>query len=265
MSMDSNFILIVGPPNSGKLRISKLIQGIKDDKISETREHNSTDSHSGLIHKTKITTKYYTSNVDIFIDEIPSKRTPIFSEDDKINALKKWCNEFFSPEMESLVESLDGIIFTINIKDDSLEYADELLNVVHRVKTLSNEDNLLAVVATTPKGSNGWDKRYFDEIEDIFIEHGFEFIDFDKQGKNEYKESQGKDRIVELIECHEWRYMELIKKTNSEETENEVKEEKSLDELLVKLNEAKEHAKHLSPAEKDKYANEVIKDIEAYI
>lgn len=43
-----------------------------------------------------------------------------------------------------------------------------------------------------------------DDWEDICQDHGFEFIDFELAGKNEYKESQGVARLREALEANDW-------------------------------------------------------------
>ena len=43
-----------------------------------------------------------------------------------------------------------------------------------------------------------------EDWEDICQDHGFEYIDFELTGKNEYKESQGVARLREALEANDW-------------------------------------------------------------
>ncbi|KAI5965665.1 IRC6 [Candida pseudojiufengensis] len=286
--MIPNHILIVGSPNSGKLRISDLIQSNTEvDRVESLVDKN---SHCGTIHKTELTTKYYTIKLNILIDEYANCKDDE-SEEHKIKAMINWCDEFLSEEMEELREVLDGIIFTINVKEDSEIYINSQMDVIDKIRSKLDSNHVwpgfIAVVGSLPVGSN--EDQYnskFEEIEDKAITYGLEFINFQLRGKNEYKETQGKDRILELIESHEWSNMELIKSSTEmyESNKNEKliqmserllqddKEERttpehndSLDKWFTKLTLARENAKNLSPSDREEYANEVIKELVDYI
>lgn len=275
--MIPNHILILGSPNSGKLRVSKLISNDKD--FPEIKEN---ESHSGIIIKTSLSTKYYHIKLNILIDEYPEERNKSVTDEEKLLDLEKWFNEFKSEEFGELREVLDGLVFTVNMKADSLEFIEKALETVSEIRTsLGDEesqwDGLISIIGSTTQGELV-DDDTVEEIEDLVITHGFEFINLNTQGINEFKEKQGKDRVVELIESHEWTNMELLKVNPDQYEKNkmnkveqmkqnllEEKESMDLDVVFSKLSVAKERAEDMTQEQKEKYANEIIEEIIDFI
>ncbi|KAK6867788.1 Increased recombination centers protein 6 [Candida tropicalis] len=275
--MIPNHILILGSPNSGKLRVSKLISNDKD--FPEIKEN---ESHSGIIIKTSLSTKYYHIKLNILIDEYPEERNKSVTDEEKLLDLEKWFNEFKSEEFGELREVLDGLVFTVNMKADSLEFIEKALETVSEIRTsLGDEesqwDGFISIIGSTTQGESV-DDDTVEEIEDLVITHGFEFINLNTQGINEFKEKQGKDRVVELIESHEWTNMELLKVNPDQYEKNkmnkveqmkqnllEEKESMDLDVVFSKLSVAKERAEDMTQEQKEKYANEIIEEIIDFI
>ncbi|EER35533.1 conserved hypothetical protein [Candida tropicalis MYA-3404] len=275
--MIPNHILILGSPNSGKLRVSKLISNDKD--FPEIKEN---ESHSGIIIKTSLSTKYYHIKLNILIDEYPEERNKSVTDEEKLLELEKWFNEFKSEEFGELREVLDGLVFTVNMKADSLEFIEKALETVSEIRTsLGDEesqwDGFISIIGSTTQGESV-DDDTVEEIEDLVITHGFEFINLNTQGINEFKEKQGKDRVVELIESHEWTNMELLKVNPDQYEKNkmnkveqmkqnllEEKESMDLDVVFSKLSVAKERAEDMTQEQKEKYANEIIEEIIDFI
>lgn len=275
--MIPNHILILGSPNSGKLRVSKLISNDKD--FPEIKEN---ESHSGIIIKTSLSTKYYHIKLNILIDEYPEERNKSVTDEEKLLELEKWFNEFKSEEFSELREVLDGLVFTVNMKADSLEFIEKALEIVSEIRTsLGDEesqwDGFISIIGSTTQGELV-DDDTVEEIEDLVITHGFEFINLNTQGINEFKEKQGKDRVVELIESHEWTNMELLKVNPDQYEKNkmnkveqmkqnllEEKESMDLDVVFSKLSVAKERAEDMTQEQKEKYANEIIEEIIDFI
>lgn len=271
--MIPNHILILGSPNSGKLRIANLIS--RNEEIPQLED---AESHSGLIIKTSLRTKYYFLKLNILIDEyLESKEAP---DESKLSELHKWYQEFKSEEFGELREVLDGLMFTINMKTDSISFIGEALEIIEQIKlSLGDEESFhnwggfIAVVGSCPENQVVEDDVVL-EIEDMVLSHGLEFINLSTEGENEYKEKQGKDRIVELVESHDWTNLEMVKVDSKQYEANKLakiesmkhklineKEELDLDDIFKKLNLARDHALSLTQNEKDKYANKIIDEI----
>lgn len=271
-----NHVLIIGPPNSGKLRISDLI--LKGDE-SSTRSAMSSDSHSGIIQTCSLSTKYYSINLKLMIDEYPSNRNNSASVDEYIKELNEWKGDFFTDEMEELRDALDGIIFTFNMNID--QFLPNLLNEVDDIRAqlelLPSWDGFLAIVGTVPLGE-GVELYKMDAIEDEIITHGIEFINLEKSGINEYRERVGKDRLVELFETHDWSTMDLVERDQGEyqESKNSKLQDmqtsllnegnpNDLEDMFSKINLAREKANGLPQDEREKYAKEVVDEFMEFI
>ncbi|CAI5759496.1 unnamed protein product [Candida verbasci] len=269
--MIPNHILIIGSPNSGKLRTTNIITKNKQIDINN-------DSHSGIIVKTDITTKYYSLKLNILIDEFPECRNFNLTEDQKLIELNKWIDEFQLDEFAELREVLDGLFFTVDMKD-SINYITRILSNVERLRNILSDKlewgGFIAIVGTSK--TEEADEDIVGEIEDVVISYGFEFINLNLEGKNEYKETVGKDRIIELIESHEWSNMDLIETSEEKYTQNKQEKlntmtdplikEKSmeLDEIFSKLAIARDNINNIPSDKRDDFANKIINEIIDYI
>ncbi|KAI5962863.1 IRC6 [Candida margitis] len=271
-----NHVLIIGPPNSGKLRMADLIS--KSDPAS-TRSGVNDDSHSGIIQMTSFSTKYYTVDLKLMIDEYPSNRN-YSAYEEYIKELRDWKDEFLAEEAEELREVLDGIIFTINMNWDQSDFLPLLLNEIDdiraRVEQNGDWDGFWAVVGTVPSGESA-ELFKMDGIEDEVITHGFEFINMEQSGINEHRERMGRDRLLELFETHDWTNMELIRQDQNQYHDNKLNKLKEmhtglldennvdLEQMFSKINLAKEKASKLPQAEREQYAKELVDEFMEFI
>ncbi|KAK6198928.1 increased recombination centers protein 6 [Scheffersomyces amazonensis] len=261
--MIPNHILILGAPHSGKLRISKTLcddvydQIVDDDKIQS--------SHSGIIIKSKVSTKYYSVNLNILVDEYPEIRNEQeeeYSVEHKLRSLKKWKDEFLSDECSELRDVLDGFIYCISLDDNTINDISDSIEIINEIRNgiVGDRDwnGFIAIVGTSTKDKNDLN----EDVEDLVILNGYEYIDFDKSGRNEYHETVGKDRIVEIVQSNEWTHMETKENVNYDnnkkkkmyemtrgllssegeerEEEEEVNSKLDLDEIFAKLKLAKD-------------------------
>ncbi|KAG7664516.1 IRC6 [[Candida] subhashii] len=289
--MIPNHILVLGSPNSGKVRIAQLISQDQDFDYHDVSEDN---SHSGIIVKTSLSTKYYSIDLNILIDEYPESRDDLsehFTDETKLADLHEWYDEFISEDYQELRDALDGIIFTVNLEQDSPELITKAMEIISDIRNAmaghdddDNSDGWLGFVAVvgTPliQSNQEVSKEILDEIEDVVISNGFEFINFAEEGMNEYREKRGKDRIIELLETHEWSNMELKKNDHYKENKlNKIEEMKvgllekegpsddddEIDKIFEKLTIAKHHIHSLPQDQKEKYANDVVEEIIDFI
>lgn len=293
-----NNVLIIGGPHTGKIQICQFIT--KDLKVETLNEN----SHSGILYKHDFSTQYYKIKLNLLVEEFPETRDRIETqtEDERYESLVAWFNEFKGEEFKELREALDGFIFTINIDQDSIEYLEKCCEIIHKIRNQLNEDvgqwDGLLIVAGVVESSHNQNLEKAEQIEDLLITYGFEFVDLSKRGYNEYKEKLGEDRLLEIFESHEWSNIDLNKdngyeqnKYNKldemtkglldvEEEENEEEEEEmsnvieeskskdkimDLDQLFARLLTAKENVSMLKDNEREDYVNKVIKDVINYI
>ena len=288
-----NHVLILGAPRSGKLRVANILsKNLPSSQLGEVPS----DSHSGIIMKASVTTKYYSVDLNLLIDEFPEHRSANISGEKALQSLNKWTDEFVSEEYQELREVLDGFIFCIDIENDSIDHIESCLEFVGRIRQkLSNNDEndwsgFLAIVGTTTS-SVPTHESILEQVEDAVISNGLEFIDLQQNGENEFREKIGTDRLVELIETHEWTHMDLVSvnyqtnKTNrakemtkglldveeevdnDEEEHNEEHDTKTMDlsEIMLKLQVARDNARTLTSDQREIYINNIIEEMIDYI
>lgn len=282
--MVPRYILVIGAPHSGKLRLVQGLLAPDSKELSDVRIGE--NSHGGLIIPHAVDTTYFSVKIKLLVDEFPDTRSTACA--DKPMQLREWVTEFIGPECSDLHEVLEGVILCVDMIDGPRTIESFMEAIIPVKELLCNEGNekFFAVAATL---HNKPDKPDL-EIEDIVISCGVEFVDMRKSGYNEFKEKIGIDRIRELMETHPWPDMQL--KHEYEKNKNTkarqmttpllsqsqrddsapslgMDRDQSLDEGLEhvfhKLKLAKARADNMSEAEKEKYIQDVIDEVIDFI
>mmetsp|Transcript_4746 Transcript_4746/g.5758 ORF Transcript_4746/g.5758 Transcript_4746/m.5758 type:complete len:191 (-) Transcript_4746:6402-6974(-) len=124
--MIPNHVLVLGAPNTGKLRICELISSRKLDFTSVDSK-----SHSGLIFKTDLSTKYYSLRLNLLVDEYPQQR----------NSLE--CNSEEEEEEEAMREQeFEGEESMDENHDENVEDEDDSDNEHDNSQTDNPDDDL---------------------------------------------------------------------------------------------------------------------------
>ncbi|TGO55896.1 hypothetical protein BOTNAR_0235g00080 [Botryotinia narcissicola] len=179
-------ILAVSRPDSG---LVDLLKGLTGSAPALTG-----DSIAGVTHDWPIKTNYYTASVPIWLDEIHEPEV--------------WCKEFLAPEAREVLTVLDAFIVCFRKPVDEAElraFKILLESVAEVVKEGCGYtwDGVCLAVAM-PQSTTPYLEKSFDEWEELCQEHGFEFIDFESKGRNEYSEPMGLERLKEALEANEW-------------------------------------------------------------
>lgn len=282
--MIPNHVLILGAPNTGKLRTCQRI-------VYQNLEFKSVDpeSHSGVIFKTDLTTKYYSLKLNLLVDEYPQERRILTEseqgETKKLEGLKKWYDEFISDDFQELREAIDGVIFCLNIDSDSLEYIESCMELFSKIREKLDEegnDNFFSVIVGDSQTS-----KINEAVEDLIIPYGIEYVNLFEKGQGEFRDKIGQDRLYEIIETHEWSQMNLKQQSdlsayedrkqkdlndmteyliNRKEDEGGIESTKmDLGDILVKVQQAKDNIKNMDDKQKEAYANKTINDIIDFI
>lgn len=270
--MKTNNVLILGPPKSGKIRIA---QHITKDLDTSTIQP---ESHSGLIYNYTLNTKYFSLDVNLLIEEYPDSRASLAAIE---TLLQSFLDEFKTPEFTELRDALDGLVFTIDIFADA-KIIQKLLDTFIKIKELLEENDIFVVVVGFAEADQ---KPLLEIVEDEVIAHGFEYVNFNEYGTNEYMEKIGKDRLVEIFHTHEWSQTD---KPISDETYTQHKTEKlgsmaeplidnedspatderlarvDLDTLLAKLSVDKLRAQGLTEEEKKQFVDDLVDNYMEY-
>ncbi|KAI5819052.1 hypothetical protein BZA77DRAFT_305591 [Pyronema omphalodes] len=113
------------------------------------------------------------------------------AEEEEEETLETWTQNYCSPAAREILEVLGSIIITF--RQPSISVIESIGKIV---KSIGRDWDgvLLAISLTKPS----------EEIEDLCQRHGFEVIDFQAKGKNEYGETQGMVRVREALEANDW-------------------------------------------------------------
>ncbi|KAK9359758.1 hypothetical protein V1504DRAFT_457060 [Lipomyces starkeyi] len=237
--MSSKRILVLGPPKSGKFTLLKELTG-----STPTLSANSTSAqtsaeipteqrrptHAGLSHTLTLLNKYFETEVPIWIDEYDD------TSDD--TGIRGWATSFSSADANEVVSALGAIVYTFRKPETRDEYVDvkskveQELRIIHDMlishyKSQNMEDQqdeedfdelidwdgislAVAIPSATAKtlSSDDMNKASIEldaeEWETLLQPFGFEFIDIQKKGRNDYGELLGLERIQEALETYSW-------------------------------------------------------------
>jgi len=157
-------------------------------------------SAAGLTHEWLLETKYYTTTLPIWIDEITD--------------VSEWRTAFTAPEAREVITALGAWIYCFRkpvnetdlstIKDTMQAVAD----AIERACGFSGDQVCLAVAM--PQTTTPYLDMPNEDWEDICTDAGFEYVDFENTGKNEFGEKVGVHRVRESLEACEWESAEGI-------------------------------------------------------
>lgn len=134
------------------------------------------DSIAGTTHNWEVKTSYYTASIPIWLDEI--SEPPV------------WSSEFLAPEAREVLTVLGAFVvcFRKPVDEAGLKDVKVLLeNVAEVVKEGCGYswDGVCLAVAM-PQSKTPYLEKSFDEWEELCQEFGFEFVDFESKGRNEF-------------------------------------------------------------------------------
>lgn len=192
--MDHNNVLVLGAPGTGKVRLAQFIT--HDYDTSTLEDH----THSGLVYNGVLLTKYFTLKINLLIEEFPhDRKDPSL---DPYESLENWYQEFVSDDMTDLRDVIEGVVFTFSMEDYDETNLNQQLRILGELKELLKSNDAFFVFMGISKSK--LEDRTLEAIEDQVIMNGFEFVNYNESGTNEYKEKMGKDRLLEVFETHEW-------------------------------------------------------------
>ncbi|KZF26571.1 hypothetical protein L228DRAFT_279749 [Xylona heveae TC161] len=183
-------LLTIQQPNADALAFLKELTGSTPEQ--------SGDSLAGLSHSWKINTQYYTATIPIWIDEIISA--------------EEWSREWLKPEAKEVLEVLGAIVLcfrtpvSVNELGDVKASIKAIGQVVGSGSGYSWDGICLAVemqrsIATTDSAVQ---LPTAEEWDDSCQDHGFEYVDLNAKGRNEFGEPVGLPRVIEALEANDW-------------------------------------------------------------
>ena len=129
---------------------------------------------------------------------------------DEIADTQAWKTEFLKPEAKEVVEAVGAWIYCFRLPQDGA-ISKEAEDVMKAIQDVSEEHAgygadavMLAVAMPFSKATEKQEAGSQEEWDDMCIQYGFEYIDYAGQGKNEFAENTGFERLKEALEAHEW-------------------------------------------------------------
>ncbi|KAI9683542.1 MAG: hypothetical protein M1820_010919 [Bogoriella megaspora] len=162
--------------------------------LTGSAPENREESNAGLSHVWLLETQYYKVGLPIWIDEIRN--------------VSEWRNEFMSNDAKEVVQALGAWIYCFRkpVSQTDMDTIKDTLRALSEVRDGGagyTWDGICLAVGLQQTTTPNLQITY-DEWDDIAREFGFEFVDAEAKGRNEYGEPQGIPRIREALETNDW-------------------------------------------------------------
>lgn len=127
--------------------------------------------------------------------------------------MTQWKADFLNPEAKEVIEAVGAWIYCFhkggsNDTGSDIRQHEAVLEAIDAVITQSCgsdwDGTKLLVSLRSQVLHTGSNRIHADDLEDLCLQYGFEFVDAEATGKNEFGESQGMPRIKEALEANEW-------------------------------------------------------------
>ncbi|TKA82361.1 hypothetical protein B0A49_00102 [Cryomyces minteri] len=159
-----------------------------------------TSSTAGLSHTWSAQTAYYTATIPVWIDEIAE--------------LASWAAEFSKPEAREVVGAVGAWIYAFR-KPTTPEELDTIKHTMRAIQGVIETacgyswDGVCLAVATLQSITPHLE-RSSEEWEELCREVGFEYVDGEVKGENEFGEPVGVARVKEALEANDWAADEVL-------------------------------------------------------
>ncbi|PZC91808.1 Adaptin-binding domain containing protein [Pyrenophora tritici-repentis] len=265
-------LLAVGAPDSGVLSLLKELTGSAPEPTSGTT--------AGLTHEWRLETKYYSATIPIWVDELSN--------------VVEWRTEFTKPEAREVVTALGAWIYCFKrpVEAGDLETIKQTMQAVSDVieRACGYDGDVVCLAIAMPQSTTPYLEKSSEEWEELAMDYGFEYIDSEKKGKNDFGEAMGVQRVREALEAAEWESldfpedeegfdasfeaeeaemnMELFDMKGAlggydgdESTEPGNKEVEDLEVMMRKMVAIKEMGEGMSEAERKRFAAKAVNDL----
>ncbi|KAF1846976.1 uncharacterized protein K460DRAFT_51165 [Cucurbitaria berberidis CBS 394.84] len=179
-------ILAVGAPDSSVLHLLKELTGSAPEPTSDTT--------AGLTHDWLLETKYYTATLPIWVDEISN--------------ITEWRTEFTKPEAREVVTVLGAWIYCFKkpVEQKDVDTIKETMRAVADAieRACGFGGDMVCVAVAMPQSITPYLEKTVEEWDDTCMDYGFEYVDFEAKGKNEFGEAIGVQRVREALEACDW-------------------------------------------------------------
>lgn len=143
-------------------------------------------------------------------------------------------------EAKEVVRAVGAVVYVFRrpVRDEDLDVIKQTMGALKEVVEehwgYGWEGNMLAISMANPIVPGL--EMEVEDWEDLCREHGFEYVDSEAKGKNEFGEFQGVERVREALEANEWEALpEEFDKEGHEDGEEEFGETFAAEEAEINL------------------------------
>ena len=195
-------ILAVGAPGAGVLPLLKGIHhGCRSPpcadhpaELTGSAPEPTSNTTAGLTHEWRLETKYYTATLPIWIDELPN--------------VAEWRTEFTKPEAREVVTALGAWVYCFKkpVDEKELDTVKETMQAISDIieRACGYGGDIACLAVAMPQSVTPYLDKSNEAWEELAMEYGFEYIDSEIKGKNEFGEATGVQRVREALEAAEW-------------------------------------------------------------
>jgi hypothetical protein len=139
-----------------------------------------TSTIAGSAHALPLKTRYYTASIPIWLDEVTTPAT--------------WATEFLAPEAKEVLSVLGAFLVAFRKPVDEKELG-EVKELLARVGEVAREGcgygwDGVCVAVGMPQSTTPYLEMSAEEWDDVCQDSGFEYVDFEGKGKNEFSGKQ---------------------------------------------------------------------------
>lgn len=153
---------------------------------------------SGAVAGTTISwpvkTAYYTTTIPIWLDEVDQPAV--------------WSREFLAPEAREVLSVLGAFVICFRKPVSQNELAEIEALIEHTSKVCKEGCGLawdgVCIAVAMPQSNTPHLQKSNEEWEELCMQFGFEYVDFETKGRNEFGEVVGLERLREALESNEW-------------------------------------------------------------
>ncbi|KAI5787150.1 hypothetical protein EDC01DRAFT_729238 [Geopyxis carbonaria] len=185
-------LLLLGTPGSGKLSFLKALTGSLPPALAAA------ETHAGLSHVYEIKNAYYEVALPVWIDEIPAAAP----------AAATWAADYSGAEAREVLAVIGAFVVTFRKPQDEADLATikSTLTAAHALITACGPawDGVCLAVAMPQSLQPHLDLPEDESWDGLARDHGFEFVDFEARGVDEYGEAGGLARVGEALAANDW-------------------------------------------------------------
>lgn len=122
--------------------------------------------------------------------------------------MSEWRTEFSKPEAKEVVTVVGAWIYCFKkpVTEAELATIKDTMQAVAKVieAACGFSDDQVRLAVAMPQSTTPYLEKSAEDWDDLCMEYGFEFVDSEAKGKNQFGEETGMKRVEDAIKAQEW-------------------------------------------------------------